>query len=394
MKRLTVFFLVLAVCASLLVGCASSPASSPSPTATTSSPSPSVSSPSPTTSSPPSPTASAAEKMKVAFLYDTTVGDFGWYYGHEKARKLTQAALDFVETSYLENVTPGAQAERVMTELCNSGYSVIVAATSGYEADSLKVAEKFPNVKFINICGVTVTSNVETCYPLTTQIWYMLGQIAGKITKTNVIGMVGAVVFPIDLEIQNAWLLGAQSVNPAVTERIIYINTYYDPAAERDAALALIDAGADVIAQATNDPAHVQAAEEKGVYAMSQFEDMRQFGPNAYVSGDVFFWEKYYIPTLQAIHDGSWKARSFWPDIFSGVAGMAEFGPMVTDEMKALVAASKEKMKTDPEFFWKGPIKDVNGTVRVEAGKQLTQEQLLSMDWWVQGVVTSMKSNP
>jgi basic membrane protein A len=381
MKKFTVLFLVFAFCTSMLVGCGQS---SNSPTATTSSPSPTASSP--------SPTATVEGKMKVAFVYDTTVGDYGWYYGHDKARKLTQAALDFVETTFMENVLPGAQAERVLTELANNGFEVIITASSGFEADVLKVAEKFPNVKFLSCCGVETRSNVETFYPLNTQLWYMLGQIAGKLTKTNVIGMIGASVFPIDLQIQNAWLLGAQSVNPDVTERIIYINTYYDPAAERDAALALIDAGADILCQATNTPAHVQAAEEMGVYAMSQYEDMSKFGPKAFVSGEMFFWEKYYIPTLQAIRDGSWKARSFWPDIFTGVAELAPFGSMVTDEMKAMVAESKEKMKTDPEFFWKGPIKDVNGKVRVEAGKQLTREDLLAMDWWVQGTVTSMTS--
>ncbi|MGI6628954.1 MAG: BMP family ABC transporter substrate-binding protein [Bacillota bacterium] len=265
------------------------------------------------------------EILKVAFVYNAAVGDYGWFYGHDKARKITDEQLSFVETSFLESVQPGAHAERVIKELCDEGIDVIVAASADFEADVVKVASNYPDIKFLICCGtISQEPNIESFYPKTTQVWYMLGQIAGKLTKTNTLGMVGAVVHPIDLQVQNAFLLGAQSVNPDITERIIYINTYYDPAAEKDAALSLIDAGADVIAQATNTPAHVQAAEEKGVFAMSQFEDMRQFGPNAYVSGDVFFWEKYYIPTLEAIKDGTWEPRLYNPDLFSGVCDLAE----------------------------------------------------------------------
>ena len=334
----------------------------------------------------------ASGKMKVAFVYNAAVGDYGWFYSHDKARKTTQAALDFVETSYLENVAPGAAAERVLTELCDEGYKVIVAASADYEADAVKVAEKYKNVAFL-ICAGTVKNepNVESFFPKTSQVWYMLGQIAGKLTKTNTLGMVGAVVHPLDLQIQNAWMLGAQSVNPKAQQRIIYINTYYDPAAERDAALSLIDAGADVVSQATNTPAHVQAAEEKGVYAMSQFEDMSKFGPKAFISGDIFYWEKYYIPTFKAIRDGTWKPRIFSPDLLSGICDMAPFGPAVTADMKAMVAKTREKFKTDPEFFWKGPIYDNENKLRVPEGKQLSESELLEMRWWVRGIITSMK---
>jgi len=335
----------------------------------------------------------AEEKLKVAFVYNAAVGDFGWFYGHDRARKITDEELDFVETSFLENVTPGAVAERVMKELCKEGYDVIIPASADFEADALKVAEQYPNVKFL-ICAGTVKKepNVESFFPKSTQVWYMLGQVAGKLTKTNTIGMVGAVVHPLDLQIQNAWMLGARSVNPDVVQRIIYINTYYDPIAERDAALSLIDAGADVLAQATNTPAHVQAAEEYGVYAMSQFEDMRHFGPNAYVSGDLFFWEKYYIPTLKAIYENTWEPRVCTPDLTSGVVDMAEFGPMVTNEMKAMVEESKNRMLTeDPEFFWEGPIYDVKGNLKVKEGEKLTDEELLEMNWWVDGIITSMR---
>jgi len=339
-------------------------------------------------------TVMAENKLKVAFVYNAVVGDYGWFYGHDQARKITEKELNFVETTFLESVTPGAVAERVMKNLCKQGYNVIIPASADFEADALKVAEQYPNVKFLISCGtVKKEPNVESFYPNSPQVWYMLGQVAAKLTKTNNIGMVGAVVHALDLQIQNAWMLGARSVNPDVVERIIYINTYYDPAAERDAALSLIDIGCDVISQATNTPAHVQAAEENGVYAMSQFEDMRQFGPNAYVSGDLFYWEKYYIPTLKAIYKNTWKPRLFIPGITSGVLDLAEFGPMVTEEMKTMVEETKHKMITeDPEFYWKGPIYDNQGNLRVKKGERLTDEELLKMNWWVDGIITSMTS--
>jgi len=215
--------------------------------------------------------AMAEEKLQVAFVYHSVVGDFGWFYGHDRARKVTDEALDFIETIYLENVTPGATAERVMTELCKEGYEVIVCPSADGEADVLKVAEKFPDVSFLLATGTVKRHNVESYDFKNLHVWYMLGQIAGKLTKTNTIGMTGAVVNASDLMVQNIWLLGAQSVNPDVEERIIYINGYYDPAAEKDVALSLIDSGADVVAQATNTAAHVQAAQEFGVYAMCQY---------------------------------------------------------------------------------------------------------------------------
>ncbi len=332
-----------------------------------------------------------AEKMKVAFVYNAVIGDYGWAYGHEKAREETQAALDFVETSCLENVTPGANAERVMADLAAEGYDVIIAVSGDYEADVRKVAPNYPDTDFLLCCGAYSAANVESFYPKATQIWWVLGKVAAQLTKTNTIGMVGAVTAPIDLQIQNAFLLGAQSVNPDIVERIIYINTYYDPAAERDAALSLIDAGVDVITQATNTPAHVQAAVEKGVYAMSQFEDMSQFGPDNYISGDKFVWSAYYIPTLQAIKDGNWVPSTTInePDITSGVCDFVDFGPMVTDEMKTKVQEAVEQVKADPKIMWKGPIYDNQGNLVVAEGEYLTDEQLLAMNWWVKGTITS-----
>jgi basic membrane protein A len=335
----------------------------------------------------------AEKKMKVAFVYNAAVGDFGWYYSQDKARKLTDKALDWVTTSRLEDVKPGAQAERVFIELCEDDYKVIIAASLDYQADILKVASKYPDVKFLICAGDAFRDpNVESYFPQRTQLWYMMGQIAGKLTKTNTIGIIAAINVPLILQLNNAWLLGARSVNPNVKERIIFVNSFFDPAAERDAALSLIDAGADVLCQGTNTPAHVQAAQEKGVLAMSQWEDMRKFGPDAYLTGEVYHWEKYYIPTLKAIRAGTWKPSLNYPDWTSGILGFSDFSPKVTDDIKSILKETQAKLKEDPMFFWKGPLYDNDGKLRVEAGKKITDEQMANMSWHVAGVITSLKN--
>lgn len=331
--------------------------------------------------------------MKVAFVYHAAVGDFGWFYGHDKAREITDEELDWAKTSRLENVKPGAQAERVFKELCKEDYKVIVAASMDYQSDILKVAEEYPDVAFLIASGdICKEPNIESYFPQRTQIWYLLGQLAAQLSDSGTIGMVGSIVFPLGLQINNAWLLGAQSINPDITERLIFVNSFFDPAAERDAALSLIDAGADVICQGTNTAAHVQAAEEMGVYAMSQWENMKKFGPKAYATGEVFNWDRYYVETFTAIKNGTWKARMYYPEFKKGVADISEFGPMITDEMKKKYEETRAKLLEDPMSIWEGPIYDTDGKLRVKSGERISEEDFMTMGWYVKGIITSMKN--
>lgn len=338
---------------------------------------------------------SKQKKMKVAFIYNAQIGDYGWAYSHDIARKEIEKKLDYVETFALENVAPGAKAERTMRELASRGFEVIVAPSSDYEADVVKVAKDLPDVKFL-ICGGTVSQkpNVESFWPKHYQMWYIMGKLAGYMTKTNILGIVGAIVHPLDLQTQNAFTLGALSVNHKVKVRCLYINTYYDPAAEKDAAKSLINAGADVIAQSTNTPSHVQAAEEEGVYALSMWADMHQFGPKAFLSGDNFAWSQYYIPTIEKIHQGKWESKVATFDISSGILRMADFGESVPQDIRDKIQADLDKVTkngVDPDHFWQGPIYDNKGNLVVLEGQKLTEEQLLNMNWWVKGIITSQK---
>lgn len=330
------------------------------------------------------------EQFKAAFVYHAAVGDFGWFYGHDKAREKTEEALDWLDTVVIENVAPGAQAERVFRELCDEGYNAIVAASIDYEADVLKVAEEYPDVAFL-ICSGTTTRepNVESYFPSRPALWYLLGKVAGTVTETDKIGMIGSLPFPIMIQINNAWYLGAKSVNPDVTMNLVYLNTFFDPAAERDVALSLIDVGCDVIAQGTNTPSHVQAAEEMGVYAMSQWEDMHEFGPNAYLTGEVFNWDQYYIEVFTAIKEGTWSPRLHYPEVSTGIVGLATMGPAITPELQSLIDETMDAIYADPGIVWDGPIYDTEGNIVVAEGERLTDEDLANMYWHVQGIITS-----
>ena len=303
MKKYMMLFLVLAVILSSFAGCG---AGSDTEDAT--------------------PVESSDDQMKVAFVYHGTVGDFGWFYTLDKAREKTNEALDWVKCDKIENVAVGTDAERVFTELCQEGYKVIVAGSLDYEADILKVAEQYPDVAFLTASGSAFGDNVESFFPRRDQIWYLMGQIAAGLSKTGDLGLVGSLPNQPTIDvILNAWTLGAQSVNPDTQVHVIWCNTFDDPAAERDAALSLIEVGCDVILQGTNNAAHVQACEEMGVYSMSQWEDMNTYGPNYYVGGEKLNWEKYFIEVFPQIRDGEWTGRQYYPDFTKAVATLRIF---------------------------------------------------------------------
>ncbi len=338
-----------------------------------------------------SPDKKGKEPLKVAFVYNSLIGDAGWCYGHEQARKKVEEELDFVETTYMEDIAVGTQAQRVFSQLAEDGYDVIIPVTSAFEEDCRAIAPQYPDTWFLQNSGTYTAPNCESLMPDTTEVWWLLGKAAAMLTKTKKIGVVGGFTASIDMAITNAWLLGAQSVDPDITEHIIYINTYYDPAAERDAALSLADAGCDVLSQGTNTAAHVQVAVEKGLYAMSQYEDMSSYGPDVYVSGDDLNWAAYYIDTLTKIHEGTLVPQEPYAstNLWDKSCNYLPWGPMVTDEMKAELDKAYEELKADPDLIWKGPIYDNQGNLRVKEGEYLSDEDFISMDWWVKGVVTA-----
>lgn len=330
------------------------------------------------------------DSFKVAMIYAFDVGDQGWGFEHNKAMLELADALDYVEITVLENVSPGAEAERTLRDLADRGYKVIYNPSTDYETDVMNVAPDYPDTAFLICSGTAVADNVESFWPRHYQLWYIYGVLAGHMSETGIMGITGAFPHALEVQSQNAFLLGAQSVNPNMEGRLVYLSTYFDPASESDVANSLIDEGADILAQWTNTPAHVDAAETAGVYAFSTWANMEAFGPNSYLSGDDVKWSMYLIPTVEAIYNGTWEAQFFYPHISDErfMINMVPLPDFVPADVKAEIMALYEGMKSgeiDPDFFWEGPISDNSGNIRIANGEKATDEELLTQDWFVQG---------
>ncbi|KXG78652.1 BMP family ABC transporter substrate-binding protein [Thermotalea metallivorans] len=326
------------------------------------------------------------EKLKVAFIYVGPVGDAGWSYAHDKGREYLVSQMPEIETTYIESVPEGADAERVLTDLVEKGNKVIFATSFGYMDPVQNVAQKYPDVVFLHCSGYKTAENVGTYFGRMYQPRYLSGIVAGKKTKTNVIGYVAAYPIPEVIRGINAFTLGVRSVNPDAVVKVVWTNTWYDPAKEKEAAKSLLDAGADVIAQHQDTPGPQQAAEEKGAFSIGYNTDMSQFAPKAYLTAPVWNWGPYYVETVKAVKEGRWKSEKYWGNMKAGVVKLAPMTDLVDAETKALVAAKEKEILEGTWDVFTGEIKDQTGTVRVAAGQKMTDEEMLSFDWFVEGV--------
>src|SRR6202030_222239 len=278
----------------------------------------------------------AADKLKVGFIYLGPVGDMGWTYQHEVGRQgLVKDLGDKVETTYLENVPEGPDAERSIEQLVRSGHKLIFTTSFGYMDPTLKVAKKYPRVHFEHATGFKRDKNMATYAGRFYEGRYIQGQIAAKMSKTGVLGYI--VSFPIPEVISgiNATMLGAQTVNPNIKVKIIWVNTWFDPGKEADAAQALVDQGADIIMQHTDSPAAMQVAESRGMHAFGQDSDMAKFGPKAQLTAITNNWAPYYIERVQAVLDNKWTSGDVWGGLDSKLVVMAPYTNMPDDVKKA-----------------------------------------------------------
>ncbi|MCT4621092.1 MAG: BMP family ABC transporter substrate-binding protein [Marinisporobacter sp.] len=326
------------------------------------------------------------EKLKIAFVYVGPVGDAGWSYAHDEGRKYLVENMPEVETTFIESVPEGSDSERVLTELAEKGNKIIFATSFGYMDSVMNVAKKYPDVTFLHCSGYKTAENVATYFGRMYQPRYLSGVVAAKKTKSNQIGYVAAFPIPEVIRGINAFTLGVKSVNPEATVKVVWTNTWYDPAKEKEAAKSLLDAGADVITQHQDTPGPQQAAQEQNAFSIGYNTDMSQFAPEAYLTSPVWNWGPYYVSTVKAIKEGTWKSEKYWGGLKDGAVDLAPMTKLVDDETKAMVEEDKKKlMETDWDVFT-GTIKDQDGNVKVEEGKKLTDEELLSMDWFVEGV--------
>ncbi|CAM4269105.1 basic membrane protein A [Paenibacillus endophyticus] len=325
-----------------------------------------------------------AKLPRVAFVYIGPPGDGGWTFEHDKGRLFMEEKLG-IKADTVENVPESADAERIITELAQN-HDIIFTTSFGYMDYTLNVAKKFPDVKFLHTAGYKTNDNMGTFFGKNYDASYLSGIAAGKMTKKNVIGYVGAFPIPEVIYNINAFMLGVQSVNPEAKVSVVWTNTWYDPTTERQAAVSLLDKGADVLLAYQDSPATLQAAAERGAMAGGNDSDMTRFAPEAYLTNPIWNWGPYYTKTVQSVIDGTWKSEQYSGSLADGMVDIAPLGPNVPEEVRTLVNDTKTKLINGEISVFTGPIKDAAGAVKVEAGKTLTLEEILVMDWFVSGV--------
>ncbi len=329
----------------------------------------------------------ADEPLKVAFVYVGPVGDAGWTFAHNQGRlALEQALGSKVKTTFVESVPEGADAERVVRQLAADGNKVIFTTSFGYMNATVKVAQSFPDVIFEHATGYKTAKNLGVYEARFYEGAYLLGVLAGKMTKTSTLGYVASFPIPEVIRNINAYTLGARSVNPKIKTKVIWVNSWYDPAKERQAAETLVAQGADVMCQNTDSPATVQVAQEKGVYAFGWDSDMQKFAPKAHLTANTNNWGVFYIATIKAVLAGTWKPDVIKWGLKEGLVVMSPLNPAVTPEA-AKAFEEKRKAMVDGKFEpFQGPVKDQSGAIKVAAGKTMPVAELMSMNFYVEGV--------
>ena len=332
--------------------------------------------------------AAGHEKTKVGFVFVGPIGDGGWTYEHNKGRLAVEEALgDAVETVYVENVAEGPDAERVMTQMALDGADLIFTTSFGYMDPTINVAAKFPNVKFEHATGYKRADNVSTYSARFYEGRAIQGHIAGKMTKSNIVGYIGSYPIPEVIRGINSAYLHAQKVNPDVEFRIVWAYTWFDPAKEADAAKVLIEQGADVVLQHTDSTAPQAAAQEAGnVVTFGQASDMGQYAPFPRVSSIIDDWAPYYIARTQAVIDGTWSSTDTWDGIGPGMVGIGEISDAVPAEVKAEALAMKDAIADGSYHPFTGPINKQDGSAWLADGEVADDGTLAGMNFYVEGI--------
>jgi basic membrane protein A len=331
--------------------------------------------------------AQPAEPLKVGFVYVAPVTEAGWVRQHDEGRKAVEHALGArVKTTFVENVSEGPDAERVIRDLAASGHKLIFTPSFGYMEPTLKVAKDFPDVKFESVTGYKRADNVATANARYYEGRYLAGIAAGRMTKTNVAGYVAGFPIPEVLQGINAFTLGMRSVNPKAQVKVVWLNAWFDPPKERDAANALFNQDVDVIAFHTASTAVMAAAQERGKLAIAYHSDMRQAAPDAQLLAVTHQWGDYYKRRAQAVLDGKWKSGDVWGGVREGMVRVDHFGPKVPQAVRDEVLARQKDIAAGKLRPFAGPIVDNEGKMVVRNGQAMTDEQILTMSFLVSGV--------
>nr|WP_315465723.1 BMP family ABC transporter substrate-binding protein [uncultured Rhodoferax sp.] len=361
-----------AVAGAALVGCGKKEEPAPAPAPAASAPAP----------------APKPEPLKIAFSYVGPVGDGGWNFAHDTGRKAIEKEFgDKVVTSFVENVAEGPDAERVMRDLAGQGNKLVFGTTFGYMEPMLKVAQEFKDVKFEHATGFKQADNMRTYDSRTYEGAYMAGLIAGKMSKSNTLGVVASVAIPEVIRNINSFTLGAQTSNPKIKTKVVWVNSWSDPPKETEAATALINAGADVLFQNTDSPAVLKTAEAKGKRAFGWDSDMTAYGPKAHLASAIINWGPYYVKATKDALEGQWTGNSgSWWGVKEGAIDIVSIAEDVPAETKAKVEEVKKGLADGTFAIWKGPLKDNTGKEVLKDGETADDKFLSGVNFYVKGV--------
>ena len=327
------------------------------------------------------------EPLKIAFAYVGPVGDGGWTFAHDNARKALEKEFgDKIATTFVENVPESADAERVIRDMASQGNKVIFGTTFGYMETMLKLAPEFKDVKFEHATGYKTADNMRTYDSRTYEGAYMNGVIAGSMTKSNVIGVVASVPIPEVIRNINSFTLGAQSSNPKIKTKVVWVNEWFNPPKETEAATSLINAGADVLMQNTDSPAVLKTAEEKGKRAFGWDSDMTAYGPKAHLASAVINWTPYYIKATKDALEGTWTTGGVWWGVKEGAIDVVSIAEDVPADTKAKIETIKAGLKDGSFSIWKGPLVDNTGKTILKKDEVADDKFLSGVKFYVKGV--------
>ena len=373
-KRSLLKLAALAAAASALVACGKKdePAPTPAPA-----PAPAAEAPAP----------AKADPLKIAFAYVGPVGDGGWTFAHDNARKALEKEFgDRIVTSYVESVPESADAERVIRDMAGQGNKLIFGTTFGYMEPMLKVAADHPDVKFEHATGYKTAENMRTYDSRTYEGAYMAGVIAGKMTQSNTLGVVASIPIPEVVRNINSFTLGAQSTNPKITTKVVWVNEWFNPPTETEAATALINGGADILFQNTDSSAVLQTAEKMGKRGFGWDSDMTAYGPKAHLGSAIIDWAPYYIKAVGEALDGKWATGQTWWGVKEGAIDLVSLAADVPEDAKAKLEEVRSGLKAGTYNIWKGPISDNTGKEVLAEGTVADDKFLGGINWYVKGV--------
>ena len=333
------------------------------------------------------PAATPTGPLKIGFAYIGPVGDGGWTFAHDQARKQLEAQFgDKIETTFVESVPEGADAERVLRDLATQGNTLIFGTTFGYMDTIQKLAADFPDVKWEHATGYKTAANVRTYDTRTYEGAYLAGIVAGSMTKSNQLGVVGSVPIPEVLRNLNSFTLGAQSVNPNISTKVVWVNEWFSPPKETEAATSLINSGVDVLFQNTDSPAVLKTAQEKGVRAFGWVSVMKDYGPQAHLGSAAINWVPYYTQSINDVLNGTWTEGKAWWGVKEGAIDLVSMADDIPQEVKDKVAAAKAGLKDGSLHIWQGPLVNNRGEVVLKDGEVADDGFLAGVNFFVQGV--------